>query len=312
MSKLVKSNLPTVEVATLLNAFDLKQFRPMAHARALAIYGSLLFKPLTEVRDIDMFAIMKDEGAPTGRIEVTVPVTRAIRKRASIYLINERDYLRDAIHGIYGGRWPVLGYHGYVCASPQYDDYHAWGIAGLSHHLNLSLEVSPVDFFQTSATKICSIYPMYAKSVVDYINNSQMRKIAEDTYGRTRSRAFSRLIDLKRMTDRLSTRELKKRYLNAELSARPVDGGTGIRPLRDKLARTLSVICEHSNALASYCSRNGFATMIESYQEAADILDELEKETPKSTEVVCPLIGRYELDLTWTKAIPTENEEFIL
>jgi len=282
----------------LLKKLDPNNFQSSITIKSLILYGSILYKPLAQVRDIDVFAITNPSSNCTmGRLEIMVSLGRFGRKRASIYVVNEKEFHNDALYSLFGGRWNVIGYHGYSCVPCKtYDVFYAWGVASLIYQLGLSVNSNSEDFYCISIPKICSIYPIYSKSLIDYLRYEKMREIASEIYKRTYEMIVSYFNHIQNKSIRIPRQKLKKRYFATELCTRPLNNEEGIRPFYSKLINTLESTQRNQKIISNFCGEHGFKEIINSYTEAFDILNGLKTDTKFTEKYSLPLIGRHEIN----------------
>lgn len=223
----------------------------------IIVYGSSMYKDLEDTRDIDACVIISNNDMLSGRMDVYIPIADNTFKRASVYVVTEKDLYSDIYTQKFGGRWSILFFHGYIC-SLNYQkciQYYIDSMNAVIHQYNLHFCESPHDFFILNNIQICKQFPYYIKSSLDFFNNKTLQSI--------NYRLFCSFVPhYKKQSDSFQTNNNRlSDYLETERFFRNMSLNT-IRGSQSKLDSVIDVITNNQSLLCEYYSMNDYNSLL--------------------------------------------------
>jgi hypothetical protein len=284
-------------IPKLLAAF---RSNPTTHFLAdcfCAIYGSLLYKPLSAVRDIDVLAISDGSKFPTSRLDIWVPYGGG-SKKASVYILHKTDFLDDVYHGKFGLRWPANLFHGFGTDkdSVLFNDYYALSIASISYYCKCNLHNSSYFFLKNSHMSLCALFPMYIKSIIYYHSNMLYRILNHALYQNNYLRIMESYIDILNIKPNISIYNLAMNNILSEIICRKKSSGK-INLLVDKLSIVLSFARCHRNFICSQYGVSSFDYLQNNFDKMIDICNSISLD--ENDEINFEYIGEFFLRKEW-------------
>lgn len=236
-----------------------------------AIYGSGIYKSLDQIRDVDAFAVYEGKSVKTGRVDIFF-LMGDIEKKASVYIISESDFYSDISTGEFGGRWPVIIFHGAIIED-RFQNYYfklySDSLYSLSEHLGIQMLSDPEDFFRCNNIKICQFFPFYISSVIGFCKYSQFRRNNYRQYENGIHRIINNSLNIKKADNILY------RYLQTELMFRE-NATANIRSLRTKLEASKIKLETNRDILINYYGKESYYSLYPIYGKISELIENMQ------------------------------------
>lgn len=252
---------------------------------AIALYGSTMYKKLSDTRDIDAFAIVDDKGFNSGRIDIYISLNDCV-KRASVYLISEEDLYADIYEQKFGGRWSILFYHGYISDNGnKCFQYYQNCMSAIVYQYRLEIKDSPMEFYRTNNIYICMQFPFYAKSSLDFYKYPALRLLNYQLF----EKIYLELISNKSVYN-VNPNRLHD-YLASEFMFRSASIDT-VRKLDEKLGSVLGLIEGNRTGIIHRCGIERYNSLLIQVNEVIAMYKNMKSESEISAPFKMTYYGK--------------------